>query len=300
MRAVVVDEQGCMIPEALDAAIEKAKRDGETPFYINATAGTTVLGSFDPVDKIAPIARKHNLWLHVDGSWGGSVVFSDKQRHKLKGVELADSVSICPHKMINVPLTCSFLLGKDLREFHKGMTLPAGYLFHNADNVENGSAINTDPSNVAIASEVEQEYSDLADLTPQCGRRGDSLKLALTWIYYGTEGLRDYIDNAFEIARGMAHIVSSRPKFSLVSENPPPCLQICFYYNKQIGEGAAEKNSEITEKISQVLIPRGFMTDYAPGDEGKFFRVVVNGQTRMDTVVGLVNVIEEIGEQLRL
>lgn len=300
VRAVAVDEKGRMMPSALEAAISNSRARGETPFYVNATAGTTVLGSFDPFEEISEVARREGLWLHVDASWGGPVVFSDKQRYKLRGVERADSISICPHKMLNVPLTCSFLLGKDLREFHKGMTLPAGYLFHNADDVENGIADKEGPSEVPIDSghEMRQEYWDLADLTPQCGRRGDSLKLALSWIYYGTNGFRDYIDHAFSIAAELAGLVDSNSNFTLVSEKPPPCLQVCFYYNKQSGEGAAERNSVTTERISRALIPRGFMTDYAPGDQGKFFRVVVNGQTRRETVQGLVEAIVQVGSEL--
>ena len=123
VRTVLVDKQGCMQPKALDSMIEESKNAGETPFYVNATAGTTVLGSFDPLDQIAEVCRKHHLWLHVDGSWGAPVIFSEKQRHKLKGVERADSIALCPHKMMAVPLTCTFLLGKDMRQFHKGMTL---------------------------------------------------------------------------------------------------------------------------------------------------------------------------------
>jgi glutamate/tyrosine decarboxylase-like PLP-dependent enzyme len=48
---------------------------GHTPFFINVTAGTTVLGAFDPIRPCAEIAKKYNCWLHVDGSWGGSTVF---------------------------------------------------------------------------------------------------------------------------------------------------------------------------------------------------------------------------------
>lgn len=284
VRAVDVNERGCMKPDALEAAIQKAKDAGETPFYVNATAGTTVLGSFDAIDPIADVCHKHSLWLHVDGSWGGSVIFSEKHRYKLKGIEKADSVAICAHKMLNVPLTCSFLFGKDLRQFHKGMTLPAGYLFHNCDDGANG----VDP-------EKEVEYWDLADLTPQCGRRGDSLKLALTWLYYGTSGLAAYIDHGFGIAAYLAFLVKSNPKFTLISEYPPPCLQVCFYFDKQED---AEVNSQRTARIVEALVERGFMTDYAPGPEGKFFRVVVNGQTRRETVEGLVSGIVQVGGQL--
>lgn len=167
--SVPIDAQGRMLPSELETLVQKATSEGKTPFYVNATAGTTVLGSFDPFTGISTICKKHNLWLHVDGSWGGPVIFSSKQKHKVKGVGLADSIAMNPHKMMGVPITCSFLLGPDLRIFHKANTLPAGYLFH-------------------ASGDESQEVWDLADLTLQCGRRGDSLKLALAWIYYGSSG----------------------------------------------------------------------------------------------------------------
>jgi glutamate/tyrosine decarboxylase-like PLP-dependent enzyme len=127
VRSVEVDDNGCMLPSHLSTLITEARDNGETPFYVNATAGTTVLGSFDPIDAIADVCEKEDLWLHVDGSWGGPVIFSDKLRKdRMRGVERADSVAVTPHKMLGVPLTCSFLLGKDVREFHEANTLPAG------------------------------------------------------------------------------------------------------------------------------------------------------------------------------
>ena len=300
--SIAVDETGRMQPESLEAAIEKAKADGKTPFYVNATAGTTVLGSFDPLHAIADICQKHKLWMHVDGSWGGPVIFSAKHKHKLSGVERANTIALCPHKMMGVPLTCTFLLGQDLRQFHKGMTLPAGYLFHQPDQPngcgKDNSAVDALNSHAGLEDdEPVQEFWDLADITPQCGRRGDSLKVALSWIYHGHAGFAAYVDSAFEQAANLAALVSQNPKFSLVSTNPPPCLQVCFYYNKQSGEGSQARNSKMTADVSKKLIPRGFMVDYAPGEEGKFFRVVVNGQTKRGTVEGLVKAIEEVGDE---
>ena len=156
------------------------------------------------------------------------------------------------------------------------MTLPAGYLFHNPDEDGNGpdeSALDNGAAEAHPNMEHEANgYWDLADLTPQCGRRGDSLKLALSWTYHGTEGLGAYIDHGFEMAAHLADLVSSNSSFSLLSSNPPPCLQVCFYYNKQSDK---DRNSKTTEAITKALIPRGFMVDFAPGEEGKFFRVVV-------------------------
>lgn len=275
--SVPIDAQGRLIPSELSKLVRKAKDEGKTPFYVNATAGTTVLGSYDPFKEISEICRKHNLWFHVDGSWGGPAIFSSKHKHKLAGVELADSLAVNPHKMMGVPITCSFLLGPDLTKFHKANTLPAGYLFH-----EN----------------TGDEVWDLADLTLQCGRRGDSLKLALAWIYYGSSGFEQQIDRAFSIAAYFADQISKKNDFVLVSENPPPCLQVCFYYAKEGKLNEIEENTRRTSEIVQRLIPVGFMIDYAPGDKGSFFRVVVNRDTRQGTVDGLILAIEEVGKGL--
>ena len=127
VRSVPIDKDGRMDAKALRKMVVQSKADGEVPFYVNSTAGTTVLGSFDPFDEIAEVCQEHNLWMHVDGSWGGSVVFNEEvARTRLKGAEKADSIVMSPHKMLGVPTTCSFLLGKDMRKFWKAMTLPAG------------------------------------------------------------------------------------------------------------------------------------------------------------------------------
>jgi glutamate decarboxylase len=132
--SVPVDEAGCMIPGALREAVLQAKASSKTPLYVNATAGTTVLGSFDPLRAISKVCNEFNLWFHVDASWGGSVIFSSTLRQKLDGTELANSLTVNPHKMLNVPVTCSFLLTNDLGVFKRANTLAAGYLFHNDYN----------------------------------------------------------------------------------------------------------------------------------------------------------------------
>lgn len=298
---------GRIIPSALESLIEKAKSEGRTPFYVNATAGTTVLGSFDPFNEIADICHKHKLWMHIDASWGGPFIFSPEQKHKLRGSERADSIAVNPHKMMGVPVTCSFLLGKDMKQFHLANTLPAGYLFHNPEDSndaakENGASGSTE----AVVEDNWSEPDDIADLTLQCGRRGDSLKLFLSWIYYGSEGYATQIANACAQAAYMATLISESPDLILVSENPPPCLQICFYYapgKKMVfGDDREEerRNSKVTELITKELVPRGYMIDFAPGDDGrgKFFRCVVNVLTRRETVEGLIGAVKAIGPRV--
>ena len=137
---------------------------------------------------------------------------------------------------------------------------------------------------------------DLADLTPQCGRRADSLKLYLTWLYYGTSGLRSSVEQAFSTASYMFSLVSSSPNFVPVSQSPLPCTQVCFYYAQ--GGNLSDNHPETgdrTSKLAHQLLKKGFMVDYAPGPKGKMIRAVVNIQTKRSTVESLVKLIEQIG-----
>ncbi|KAK6343946.1 hypothetical protein TWF696_007599 [Orbilia brochopaga] len=303
---------GRMIPSELERLVIEAKERGETPFYVNATAGSTVLGSFDPFQEIAQVAKRHNMWFHIDGAWGGSFVFSEKLRREcLAGAELADSIAINPHKMMGVPVTCSFLLGRDMQQFHQANTLRAGYLFHDTD--EAGADDST-----------WKELYDLADMTLQCGRRGDSLKLFLAWQYYGSSGYARMVERAHGVAAHMVATIAKHGDFKLVSTDPPPCLQVCFNYapggRDVFGRGEGQIvppggnlcemdrsrvigmfNSKVTERITRELVNRGFMIDFAPAlegreIEGKFFRAVVNIQTPKETVERLVAEISSIGE----
>ncbi|KAI4109029.1 MAG: hypothetical protein L6R37_000747 [Teloschistes peruensis] len=206
---------GRMRPPALESLIARARSEGKTPFYVNATAGTTVLGSYDPIRAISKICREQNLWLHVDASWGGPAIFSPElARERLDGAHLADSIAVNPHKMMGVPVTCSFLLGADLRQFHKANTLPASYLFHSdadsndADGDGDGADVVGEGGRPKEKQSHPSEIYDLADLTLQCGRRGDALKLHLSWSYHGTSGYRSQIETAFATASYFANLVA--------------------------------------------------------------------------------------------
>lgn len=290
---VPVDTEGRMKASELQRLIIKAREKHYTPFFVNATAGTTVLGAYDPLPEIAQICRAENLWLHIDASWGGSVIFSSKHKYKMRGSEFADSLTVNPHKMMGVPVTCSFLVGADLRKFWRANTLPAGYLFHGDAKKGND---NCSAESLIDERGDYQEVWDLADLTLQCGRKGDSLKLALGWIYYGKKGYESQIDDAFVVAARLASLIAAHGDLFLVSEYPPPCLQVCFYYSPGGVLRSNGDNTMMTEEISQRLVTRGFMVDHAPGKNGSFFRVVVNLYTKASTVERLVETIVALGK----
>lgn len=110
-----VDTRGKMLVSDLEKQIARAIEEGAKPLMVSATAGTTVMGVFDPLKEIAEVCKKHRLWFHVDAAWGGGALVSRTYRQLLDGIELADSITWNPHKLLAVPQQCSTLL---LR--HKG------------------------------------------------------------------------------------------------------------------------------------------------------------------------------------
>lgn len=275
--AVKVLKNGNMDVKDLKSTIIKAKSEGYKPFYINATSGTTVYGSFDDLEAIAKVASDHNIWLHVDGSWGGNVIFSSKYGYKLAGSRLADSITVNPQKMLGVPCTCSFLLLPDTRTFVKANSLDAGYLFHH--------------------KESDMGF-DLADGTMGCGRRPDAVKFFLAWQYYGTQGYARRIEHAFAMTKYLYDKVTSSPNLLIVDCEAPQCFQVCFWYANKRKLENKEKTSQQTRLIAYKMLQNSqFSLDYSTHPtEGEFFRAVLNSPTVNEALIDeLVETIQQIG-----
>ncbi len=219
---------GQMLTEDLHKSIEISLKKGETPFFIAATAGTTLLGAFDSIDEIAEIAKKHRIWLHVDGSFGGSIILSKKYKHLFKGLERADSFTWNPHKLMNVPLIASVLLVKEKNRLLKNLTdLDTDYIYH--DN------------------EV-QEYN-LGKQSIQCGRRVDALKVWFAWRFYGDKGYENRINRMFELANYAKTKVEISDKLQLLAN--PQSLSICFVYKPKNESDTDDLNLQIRENLMQ-------------------------------------------------
>lgn len=193
---VPCDDRGAMRPEELARALASAAAAGRKPFFVCATAGTTMAGAYDPVAAIAPLCREHGAWLHVDAAYGGSALFSPRHRHLLAGIDQADSVAWNPHKAMAVPLHCSALLMRRRGDLEETFATSADYLFH----------------------DTEEAGRDRGDMTLQCGRRVDALKLWLAWQAIGDDGFRARVDHAFALVAAARERVSARPDFELVRE----------------------------------------------------------------------------------
>jgi sulfinoalanine decarboxylase len=205
VRYIAADERGCMIPTELEEQINIDLQNGLVPTFVNVTAGTTVLGAFDPIDTIATITEKYNIWLHVDGAYCGSVFFSDAKRHLLKGIEKSDSFSYNAHKMIGTPLTCSIILVNDKKHLHNSFSNDADYLY-----------------------QTDGDDFNLGKTSFQCGRRNDALKFWTLWKSVGTNGLEKIVDQQFDLADVARNYVENHPDYTLYSYEDS--ISICFNY----------------------------------------------------------------------
>lgn len=132
-RRVPLDEDFRMIPEALEKMIEQDKASGLKPWLIITTAGTTNTGAVDPLKSISQIAKKHELWFHVDAAYGGFFILSDQGKALFNGVELADSIVLDPHKSLFLPYGLGIVLIRNKQFLLDTHTYDAPYLKENSD-----------------------------------------------------------------------------------------------------------------------------------------------------------------------
>lgn len=210
---IPLDQNGAMQPEALDSALDGVRSSGGAPFFVTATAGTTVRGAFDPIEPLLALRRKYGFWLHVDGAWGGAAVLSPTLKEQfLPGLAQADSFTCDFHKMLGTTLMCNvLLLNKKDRVLHK--TLSAGdgsYLFRD---------------------EHENELEDPGVASLQCGRRVDSLKWFLDWKFFGREGLAARVETNLALCKYAEDWVQQSRELEMVV--PRTSFNVCFRFKVQ-------------------------------------------------------------------
>nr|XP_061827622.1 glutamate decarboxylase 1-like [Nerophis lumbriciformis] len=281
------DERGRVIAADLEAKVIAAKQKGYVPMYVNAMAGTTVYGAFDPINEIADICEKYNMWLHVDGAWGGGLLMSRKHRHKLNGVERANSVTWNPHKMMGVPLQCSAILVREKGLLQGCNSMCAGYLF-----------------------QPDKQYDvayDTGDKALQCGRHVDIFKFWLMWKAKGTVGFEQHIDKCLDLSSYLYYKIKGKEGFEMVFDGEPQHTNVCFWYippslrSMPAGEERQQRLHKVAPKIKAMMMESGStMVGYQPqGKKVNFFRMVISNTaaTRSD-IDFLVEEIERLGQDL--
>ncbi len=203
LRIVETDEFGHLRPDRLELQIRRDLDSGCRPFFLNATAGTTVLGAFDPIPPLVELRDRYGLWLHVDAALGGSVLLSSRFRTLLAGCEQADSLAWDLHKMMGVPVSASAILLRQEGLLAKHFSESADYLFQSEEDAFNPG---------------------LRSL--QCGRRNDAFKCWTAFQSLGRQGYARRIERQLELARWVAEYVTRNEGLELVLE--PESINVCF------------------------------------------------------------------------
>jgi aromatic-L-amino-acid decarboxylase len=223
------DAEFRMRPDALAAAIAADRAAGMLPLACVATVGTTSTTSIDPVPEIAGICGIEEMWLHVDGSYGGAAAVSPAHRHVLRGVERADSLVVNPHKWLFTPIDCSAFYTRRPEVLKRAFSLVPEYL-------------------------VTREHDDVVNLMDygiQLGRRFRALKLWMVIRAFGADGLALRIDRHCELAGTFESWVAADPDWELSA--PVPFSLVCFRYAPP-GMSEPERdraNAEILERVNR-------------------------------------------------
>jgi sulfinoalanine decarboxylase len=259
IRYIETDTKGRLIPEKLEEQILEDLQNDKIPTYVNATAGTTVLGAFDPIDKIADITEKYKIWLHVDGAYCGSVIFSNNYNHLVKGVERSNSFSYNAHKMLGTPLTCSIILVNDKKYLHDSFSNDADYLY-----------------------QTDGDDFNLGKTSFQCGRRNDALKFWTLWKSIGTKGLKKIVEQQFDLANVALDYIRSNPNYTLYSFDDS--ISICFNY----------KNIEPMALCTALYEHQITVVGFGSFEEDTFIRLVtINANNEKQDILHFFKVLED-------
>lgn len=264
IRYIETDHYGRMIPEQLTKAIEKDLAAGLSPFFVNATAGTTVMGAFDPVEPLADICAEHALWLHVDGAYCGGVIFSEEYQRLVQGLERTDSFSFNAHKMLGTPLSCSIIVVKDKKHLYDSFSNEAEYLY-----------------------QTDGDDFNLGKTSLQCGRRNDALKLWTLWKAIGSQGLATMVNHQFFLAQTARDYILNHPDYTLYSHEDS--ISVCFNY-KDIP----------AEELCQGLYEKAqLMVGYGTFKEDTFVRLVtINAGNLESDIHHFFHQLEQYADQL--
>ena len=220
-----------MDPHALEAAIVSDLAAGEIPFCVVATAGTTSTTSIDPLEKIATLCARFDLWLHVDAAYGGAAAVVPDMRPRFRGWERADSIVVNPHKWLFTPMCCSVLYTRRPDDLRAAFSLVPEYL--RSDVGDDRSEAQGDDADGLGAAPI-----DFMNYGIQLGRPFRALKLWMVMNAYGRAGIEQRLRHHMELAARFASWVDEHPDFERLA--PTPLSTVCFRYRPGAGRGTGD------------------------------------------------------------
>ena len=264
LRLIPTDASLRMNPEELEKQIAQDKAGGRTPLAVVASAGTVNTGAIDPLRQIAGIAHRHGAWFHIDGAYGALAAIAD--RSKFDGMELADSISLDPHKWLYQPLDCGCLLYRSSDAAQKAFSHTGDY----------ARSLTQDPIEGFAFFEESLELS----------RRFRALKLWFSLRYHGLAAFRESIRKDLAQARRLAEAIRAEPKLELLA--PVELSAVCFRYRGTIS--SEEELNRFNQALLKRILERGriYLSNASLGGKFSLRACIVNHRTidpDVDTVV---------------
>ena len=226
VRVLPTDARFRVRPSDLAAAMDADVASGRIPFMVIANAGSTSTGAVDPLVAIARICRERGVWLHVDGAYGAFAVLTERGRSALEGIQLADSVTLDPHKWLAMPFEVGCLMVRDGATLERAFELHPEYL---TDRRSGAPTVN------------------FADRGLQLTRASRAIKVWLAIQTFGLEAFRDTIDRSIDLTLDAQQRIEADPRLELIT---PASLGVLTFRRR----GAAGETPEVVDRRNEALV----------------------------------------------
>jgi glutamate/tyrosine decarboxylase-like PLP-dependent enzyme len=256
LRLIPVDNEFRMRVGLLEAAITVDRKAGKTPVAIVATAGTVNTGAIDPIYETAAIAREYNMWLHVDGAYGGLAALAVPE--KFHGLASADSLSLDAHKWLYQTVDCGCLLYRDPQQARDAFS-------HSGDYAK---TLSQDPTEGFAFFEESIELS----------RRFRALKLWMSLQYHGRQAFRAAIARDLRHAELLVEAIQAQPELELLALGP--LSAVCFRHR-------TTHNPSILQRV--IARRRVYLSNATINGQFALRACFVNHRTREDDVRAIVS-----------
>jgi L-2,4-diaminobutyrate decarboxylase len=259
--------------------LEENKKEAEDKgikiVSVVANSCSTATGSYDDLNRIADFCEKYKLWMHVDGAHGTGVLFSEKYRNRLNGIERADSLIIDFHKMLLVPGLNTMVLFRNGEKSYETFAQKASYLFKKTN---------------------ENEWYNSAKRTLECTKSAMGIVAYTAVKYYGATYYKEYIDSRYDLATWFAEKITETNEMEVAVM--PDANIVCFRYApaKYDDESLNKLNSLIRDKI---IKEGSFYIVQTELDGRIWLRVtIINPVTSEEDLADLIKRVAEVGSGL--
>ncbi len=276
---VALDQRRRMDPNRLDEMLTQLRAGNQPIVAVAACACATPIGAFDPLNDVADVCRRHQVWLHVDAAHGGSACFSTRHRHLLAGLDRADSIVWDAHKMLFVPALCAFVLYRQRAHKFETFRQDAPYLF--------------DPAAPGLA-----EY-DSGLRTVECTKRAATFGLWGVWSMFGPQIFADMVDVTFDLGQTLYKKLEAAPDFQPLHE--PQCNIVVFrHIPDALREAPPERLGRFQLELRRRLIESGefYIVSTNLDGVGALRVTIINPLTREEHLDRLLDAIRENGKGL--